>query len=254
VKLQLWWWRDLLKVCREGGGDGWFQKEIGWKVGCGDKVKFWEDVWVGNSNLKSLYPKILEEVGEWEDEVWRWRLGWRRARFEWESVLEAKLTIHISTTMLSKEEKDIQVWGNDEKGCFTINAAYEYLAKHERGSRLDVYETLWKSKAFPSVLTTTWRVLMDRIPTRECLSRRGVTMNSILRALCQTKNESCQHLFLECRYAMSVWSMCYRWMGILSVQHNDLKTHFESFQFFQVSYNQNLVWKGVWTTIVRFRV
>jgi len=22
VKHQLWWWRDLLKVCREGGGEG----------------------------------------------------------------------------------------------------------------------------------------------------------------------------------------------------------------------------------------
>ena len=165
--------------------------------------------------------------------------------------MEAELTIHISTTIFSKEEKDTQVWGNDEKGCFTVNVAYECLAKHERGPHLDVYDILWKSKAFPSVLTTTWRVLMDRIPTRECLSRRGVTMNSILCALCQTMNESCQHLFLECRYATSVWAMCYRWMSILFVQHNDLKTHFESFQLFQVSYNQNLVWKGVWTTIVR---
>jgi len=40
MKLQSWWWRDLLKVCREGGEDEWFQKEIGWKVGRGDKVKF----------------------------------------------------------------------------------------------------------------------------------------------------------------------------------------------------------------------
>jgi len=176
--------------------------------------------------------KKVEEVGEWEYEVWRWRLGWRRARFEWESLQEAKLTIHISTTNLSKEDKDVQVWGNDETGCYFVNSAYECLAKHGRGPRLDVYEILWKAKAFPSVLTTAWRVLMDRIPTRECLSRRGVTMNSTLCALCQTKNESCQHLFLECRYAMSVWSMCYRWMGILFVQHSDLKTHFESFHLF----------------------
>jgi len=40
VKLQSWWWRDLLKVCREGGGEGWFHKEVGWKLGCRDKIKF----------------------------------------------------------------------------------------------------------------------------------------------------------------------------------------------------------------------
>ena len=81
MKLQSWWWRDLLKFCREGGGDGWFLNEIGWKLGRGDKVKFWEDVWVGNSNLKTMFPRLfslslnqghkVEEVGEWEDSVWR---------------------------------------------------------------------------------------------------------------------------------------------------------------------------------------
>ena len=44
VKYQSWWWRDLVKVCREGGGEGWFQKEVHWKLGRGDKVRFWEDV------------------------------------------------------------------------------------------------------------------------------------------------------------------------------------------------------------------
>jgi len=29
VKLQSWWWRDLLKVCRGEGGDGWFKRKSG---------------------------------------------------------------------------------------------------------------------------------------------------------------------------------------------------------------------------------
>ena len=58
LKFQSWWWRDLFKVCREGGGDRWFQKEIGWKLGRGDKEKLWEDVWIGNTNLKTLYPRL----------------------------------------------------------------------------------------------------------------------------------------------------------------------------------------------------
>jgi len=37
------WWRDLSRVCEEGKGEGWFQKYVAWKVGSGDKVKFWED-------------------------------------------------------------------------------------------------------------------------------------------------------------------------------------------------------------------
>ena len=63
-------------MCKEGGGEGWFQTEIGWRLGCGDKAKFWEDVWVGNTNLKTVFPRLFSisnnqehkvaEVGMWE--------------------------------------------------------------------------------------------------------------------------------------------------------------------------------------------
>jgi len=33
-------WRDLSKVCNEGGGAGWFREALGWKVGAGDKARF----------------------------------------------------------------------------------------------------------------------------------------------------------------------------------------------------------------------
>ncbi len=58
VKYQSWWWRDLAKVCKVGGGRGWFQEELGWEVGCGDKAKFWEDVWISSVDLKSLFPRL----------------------------------------------------------------------------------------------------------------------------------------------------------------------------------------------------
>jgi len=165
----------------------------------------------------------VREVGEWEESEWHWCLRWRHARFECESMLEAELITLISTTKLVKEEKDAQVWRDDGAGCFTVNSAYDCLVNHRRGPQSDVFKYLWKAKAFPSVLITTWRVMMDRLPIRKSLSRRGVMTTSSLCAFCQTKDESCQHLFLECKYAMSVWSMCFRWIGILFVQHNHIK-------------------------------
>ena len=58
LKWQSWWWRDLSKACGEGE-DEWFQKSVVWKVGDGGNVKFWEDAWVTNNNLKSLYPRLF---------------------------------------------------------------------------------------------------------------------------------------------------------------------------------------------------
>jgi len=106
-------------------------------------------------------------------------------------------------------------------------------------------------KTFPNVMLTAWRVLLGRIPTRMCLSRRGVLLNSTVCAFCESEEESCQHLFLERKHAWRVWTLCFRWIGILFVQHNDIATHFESFYLIHGSCKQNLVWKGVWTAIVR---
>ena len=101
------------------------------------------------------------------------------------------------------------------------------------------------------MLTTAWRVLIDRIPTRVGLSRRGVHMLSNACGLCQSKEESCQHLFIECKVAQLVWSLCLKWLGIMLFQHNDPKIHFLSFHSAQASCKQNMVWKGIWAAVVR---
>ena len=167
VKLQSWWWKDLYKVCKERGGKGWFQEELSWKLGCGDKVKFWEEVWVGSSALKSLFPRLFSlslnqgqtvgEVGVWINSDWRRRLTWRRARFEWESSLEAYLFTLLSGALMRRNDVDVQVWGKEEPGLFSVNSSYECLAKQSCGTQSDVFNFLWKTKAFPNVIVTAWR-------------------------------------------------------------------------------------------------
>ena len=162
MKVQSWWWRDIQKVCKEGEGSGWFQQQLGWKIGRGDKVRFWEDVWVGNNNLKTLFPRIfslslnqeqrVEEVGEWLESVWRWNISWRRIRFEWETSLETELLLHISQARLVREQTDVQVWEYDDSGLFSVNSAYACLAKHHSSCQHDVFKYLWKIKAFPNVI------------------------------------------------------------------------------------------------------
>ncbi|XP_068474698.1 uncharacterized protein [Phaseolus vulgaris] len=252
MRLQSWWWKDLGKVCGEGDGDGWFQEAVGWKVGRGDKARFWEDVWIGNVNLKTLFPRLysvslnqgqkVEEVGMWDDARWMWCLRWRRARFEWEIPLEEELGILSTRAIIIKDVKDIQVWSCDESGCYNVSSAYVCLDEIDRGPHYDAFKYLWKAKAFPNVLTTTWRVL---------LGRRGVVLSTLVCPMCQTKEESCQHLFLECKFALRVWALCFKWIGLVFVQHNDIMAHFVSFHLIQSSNIQNEVWKGVWAAIVR---
>ena len=107
---------------------------------------------------------------------------------------------------------------------------------------------LWEVKAFTNALTTAWRVLLDKMPTRSSLSRRGVVGCFSECGLCQTSEETSQHLFLEF-FVARVWSLCLRWMRILNVQHTDLKSHFVNFHLVHFRTKQILVWKGLWLGI-----
>jgi len=74
----------------------------------------------------------VDDVGVWDDSVWRWTLTWRRSRFEWKTLLVSELGNHISRVIVRKDVKDTQVWRSDESGCFSVRSTYECLAKSER--------------------------------------------------------------------------------------------------------------------------
>ena len=40
------WWKDLKKLCGSEVDNPWFDENILWKIGRGDKCRFWKDVWV----------------------------------------------------------------------------------------------------------------------------------------------------------------------------------------------------------------
>jgi len=94
MKFQSWWWRDLSKICGEGEDVSWFQETLLWKLGFEDKVRFWEDNWLGGiHNICSLYPRLFAlsldqgrtvgEVGVWEDSIWNW---WLRCKSDMNAI------------------------------------------------------------------------------------------------------------------------------------------------------------------------
>ena len=124
---------------------------------------------------------------------------------------------------LNMEEDDFCVWDESKANC-----NFDGFLKQ-----------LWQVKAFTNALTT-----------RISLSRRGVVGCFSECGLCQTSEETYQHLFLEF-FVAQVWSLCLRWMGILNAQHKDLKSHFVNFHLVHFRTKQILVWKGLWLGIAR---
>ncbi|KHN24183.1 hypothetical protein glysoja_042000, partial [Glycine soja] len=79
------WWQDIMVVTHDHQLLNVLQNETKWRVGSGDKIRFWEDCWnVDGELLKRKYPrlyliscqqqKIINQVGRHMESAWEWKL------------------------------------------------------------------------------------------------------------------------------------------------------------------------------------
>jgi len=73
------------------------------------------------------------------------------------------------------------------------------------------------------------------ISTRVNLERRGVVVENSLCCLCGKEEKSYRHLFFICSFAWRVWSLCFEWLGVSFVSHNDPMSNFVQFRMNQSS-------------------
>ena len=52
------WWKDLSEVSGKGQEERWFDQNIEWKVRSRTKIKFLEDIWVGDIPLNVIFPRL----------------------------------------------------------------------------------------------------------------------------------------------------------------------------------------------------
>jgi len=79
------WWIDLCKVGLSDQGDNWFNQNTTWKIGLGEKIKFWEDKWLTIGQLKARYERIynnselkdknIGSFGSWNTDRWEWKFS-----------------------------------------------------------------------------------------------------------------------------------------------------------------------------------
>jgi len=135
---------------------------------------------------------------------------------------------------LQQGKEDSRLWNDPPSNIFSVKSTYNKLVNHRSG--VSVFGSLWNLKAMPSALFYVWRALLNRIATKQNLHKRGVTLGDTLCVLCGREEETTTHILLLCRESSKVWNMCFSWMGISSVNHNELNYHFE--QFSCICFNQ----------------
>jgi hypothetical protein len=131
------WWKDIVEIGKINGVEGdWTQLVFSKKLGCGGSTRFWLDRWVGMTPLCDIFPRLfkvslqseflIKDMGEWSNDIWHWKLEWRRSFFNWEEESLSELMELITPAPITKEEDS---WSYIDGGIFTVRYMYFYLYK-----------------------------------------------------------------------------------------------------------------------------
>ena len=175
----------------------------------------------------------LSQVGVWNNNIWSWKLRWRRNLFVWESSLVDVLLQLLDNKRLTREggvKPDKWLWKDVDNMDFSVKAAYKCLMGETSVVGEDLFVNFWTLKTLPSAQFMSWRVVCNVIPTKDNLSRRDIPLMSDRCPLCGAEEESVRHLFFECWISWKIWGMCLEWLGFPSVLHRDPQMHFRMFK------------------------
>jgi len=101
-----------------------------------------------------------------------------------------------------------------------------------------------------SALHFGWRLLINRIVTRDNLSKRGFSVVNLFCVMCRKEKELVQHLFFECNVTWKIWKLCDKWVSINSIHHNSTREHLSRFSMPGMTKEGNKIWKSMCVTIV----
>jgi len=95
----------------------------------GSQVRFWEDIWLGNTPLREQYPQLYNIARGKHDTMeavlsaYPPNVSWRRDLFGDKLVMWNNLLSRL-TTVISSQEEDEFIWTLDRKGEFSVKSHY----------------------------------------------------------------------------------------------------------------------------------
>jgi hypothetical protein len=96
-----------------------------------------------------------------------------------------------------------------------------------------LFNDVWHKSVPLKVSIFAWRLLRNRLPTKDNLLSRGVLQHDDISCVggCGSEENAC-HLFLGCTTFGSIWYRLLHWLGINFVAPEVLGEHFHQFSHF----------------------
>lgn len=129
------------------------------------------------------------------------------------------------------------VWSEEDGENYSMKYAYNVVLNFIMKQEIEVFKQLWSLKVKPSALHFSWKLLLEKVPTKENLEKRMVGLINTLCSLCQSEYEITNHLFVTCSVVQNIWDKCDRWVGVSLVRHKNIRCHFSKFYLTKLNFN-----------------
>lgn len=199
-----WTWNALLGLKHLA------ERFVSYKVNNGLTTKFWLDAWTPFGNL-------MNYIGEGGPRQFRvplhttvaevcsngyWNLPSPRS--------ENAMSLHIYLTTIpvpdALGENDSVLWHVNGSAESTFSAAKTWEVLRPSDTAKPWASVIWFKGAILKMAFNMWVAHLNRLPTRARISRWS-PQTSPLCCLCNTLEETRDHLFITCDYSAAVWSI-----------------------------------------------
>jgi len=178
------------------------------------QVRFWEDIWLGNTPLRQQYPQLYNIARRKHDMVGQVllaptpNLSWRRDLIGNKLAMWNDLAARLAPITLSHDEDEFR-WNLDPAGVFSVKSHYWGLISQNVPN---VNKKLWKLKLPLKIKIFLRYIRRGIILTKDNLAKRNWQGNQQC-CFCH-ENETIQHLFLDCSFARMAWATVYMAWGL----------------------------------------
>ncbi|GLT48512.1 hypothetical protein SLA2020_221330 [Shorea laevis] len=153
---------------------------------------------------------------------------------------------------MSHANPDRWEWIQSKDGLYSTKEAYSLLTKEQHEARAGTtFQRIWNTMLPSKIAAFNWQLLLDRIPTKLNLVKRGIIKN-LEEGVCNMcgEEEDAAHLFLKCKVARRLWGECAKWWGINVSLENDCWKTFESFGTQIKDPRVRQGWDCIWNTLI----
>ncbi|XP_058722003.1 uncharacterized protein LOC131593512 [Vicia villosa] len=205
----------------------------------GKDTLFWHNLWLGDTALSMSFPDLfalsskkhctLAEVLIWTEGSHRWDLealflgdnGTGSAAWAAAAAMPCwnRFSMLVSGHFPREFENDTFAWSINAEKEFTV-ASISSVVNNSKpfgwdSTLIGWLNAMWDLNLPPKIKLFAWRFLIDRLPTKDQLLKRGLTsIPNPNCGFCGNVLESTSHLFFLCQEAREIWNHIFGWLGI----------------------------------------